>query len=250
MRGLRTATSFLTRVPTGIGEVSDERLGRSVPWFGVVGALVGLVVAGVYIGASAIAPPLLAAALAVAAGVVVTGGFHEDGLADVADALGGSDPESSRRILKDPRLGTYGVLALVLGVAIRIAAVSGLDAWTALAAIPAAHVLARSAAVAPMTSARMSAPGLGASYMGALRRRDAFAGLALGAALAALAVGTWAVVGIVAVMVPAVGISALATRRFGGLSGDVLGAIEQLGEVLLLALAATAVASGWTVWWR
>lgn len=250
MRGLRTATSFLTRVPMGVGEVSDERLARSVPWFPAVGALVGLVVAGVYIGVSAAGPPLLAAALAVAAGVVVTGGFHEDGMADVADALGGRDPEESRRILKDPRLGTYGVLALVLGVVTRIAAVSGLDAWTALAAIPAAHVLARSGALALMISARTPTPGLGASYVGALRRRDAFVGLALGAALAAAAVGAWTVIGVVAVIAPAAGISALAARRFDGLSGDALGAVEQLGEILFLALAAAAVASGWTVWWR
>jgi len=92
VRGLLGAVSFLTRVPTGTGAVQPAEMARFVPWFPLVGALVGAAVGGLYAGASALLPPLVAAAVAVTAGVAVTGAFHEDGLGDTADAfVGGGD---------------------------------------------------------------------------------------------------------------------------------------------------------------
>ena len=149
MRGLRAAVAFLTRVPVGS---ADDDPGRSVPWFPVVGALVGLVVAGLYAGALQLLPALPAAAIAVAAGVLLTGAFHEDGLADTADALGAWEPEEARRILKDPTHGTYGVSALVLVLVTRVGALSALGGWAALAVLPAAHALARAASLSMLTA--------------------------------------------------------------------------------------------------
>ena len=109
------AVSFLTRVPTGTGAVQPAEMARFVPWFPLVGALVGAAVGGLYAGASALLPPLAAAAVAVTAGVAVTGAFHEDGLGDTADAfVGGVDREDTLRILEDPRLGTFGVVGHAL----------------------------------------------------------------------------------------------------------------------------------------
>ena len=110
--GLRGAVTFLTRVPIGYAAVEID-LARSVPFVPVVGALVGLAVAGADIGVGAVLPRLPAAALAVTVGVVLTGALHEDGLADTADALGARDRADVLRILRDPAHGTYGVLALV-----------------------------------------------------------------------------------------------------------------------------------------
>src|SRR5205085_1363493 len=88
VRGLRTAVAFLTRIPVCAGgAVGPADLGRSVPFIPVVGALIGLVVAGVDIGARTILPSFVAAVLAIGAGVVLTGALHEDGLGDTADAL-------------------------------------------------------------------------------------------------------------------------------------------------------------------
>ena len=113
MRGLLGAVSFLTRVPTGTGERRVEELAGFVPWFPVVGAGVGLVIAAIYAASRTLWPPLPAATVAVVAGIGLTGAFHEDGLGDTADALaGGTDRDSTIRILKDPRLGTFGVLAV------------------------------------------------------------------------------------------------------------------------------------------
>ena len=90
------------------------------------------------------ASDLRAAPIAVGIGALVTGAFHEDGLADTADALGSrADREEALRILHDPRLGTFGVLALADTILIRMAAIASMSPVVAFAAIPAAHILSR-----------------------------------------------------------------------------------------------------------
>ena len=152
MKGLLGAVSFLTRVPVGGGIRQPRELAGSVPWFPVVGAGVGLAEAGVYAGARVLLPPLVAATLAVVAVILLTGAFHEDGLGDTADAFaGGTDRDSTVRILKDPRLGTFGVLAVAASLLLRVAAVAALPPAAAVAALPAAGALSRAVAVATMT---------------------------------------------------------------------------------------------------
>ena len=246
MKGLLGAVSFLTRVPVGAGERGAEELAGFVPWFPVVGVGVGLVVGGVYAGGSELVPPLPAAGVAVVAGICLTGAFHEDGLGDTADAFaGGWDRDSTVRILKDPRLGTFGVLAVAASLLLRVVAVAALAPGAALAALPAAHALSRAAAVATMTFLPPAAEtGLGASYALALSRRRALAGTLAGLAIALALLGPPALWAAVAAAVAAFALGRLATRRIGGVSGDVLGAIQQLGEVLTLLVAVAAVPSG------
>ena len=125
-RGFLAGVSFLTRVPVRVA-IGERDIAASVAWFPVVGALVGAVSGAVYLGASQLWPPLVAALLAVGAGIAVTGAFHEDGLGDTADAFGaastGRDPQP---VLKDPRMGTFGVVALVLVIGLRVASVASL----------------------------------------------------------------------------------------------------------------------------
>ena len=195
MKGLLGAVSFLTRVPVGGGVRGAGELARSVPWFPVVGAGVGLAEAGVYAGARMLLPPLVAAGLAVVAGILLTGAFHEDGLGDTADAFaGGTDRDSTVRILKDPRLGTFGVLAVAASLLLRVVAVAALAPGAALAALPAAHALSRAAAVGAMTTFPAAADtGLGASYALALSRRRALTGVAAGLAVALALLGVNAI---------------------------------------------------------
>ena len=171
-------------------------------------------------GSHTLLPPLPAASLAVVAGIGLTGAFHEDGLGDTADAfVGHHDRDDTVRILKDPRLGTFGVLAVAASLLLRAGAVAALTPAAALAALPAAHALSRAAAVATMTVLPAAAEtGLGASYVLALSRWRALTGAAAG----------------------------LATRRIGGVTGDVLGAIQQLAEILVLLVAVAAVTSGFS----
>ena len=97
MRGLLGAVAFLTRVPVPPAVTAGTDLARAVAWFPVVGGGVGLVVGAVTVGAGAVAPPLVAAVLAVGAGLLLTGAFHEDGLADTFDAVGAEIGRASCR---------------------------------------------------------------------------------------------------------------------------------------------------------
>lgn len=249
-RGLRGAVAFLTRIPADRGHGAPE-VARAVPWFPVVGALVGLGVAGIYAAAVVVLPSLAAGILAVGAGVAVTGALHEDGLADVADALGGRSPEEARGIMKDPAHGTYGVVALVVSLVARVAAVGALGPWAALAWVPTAHALSRGAAVGLLAGASEGV-GLGAATAAHLPRRAAAAAFGIGLAVSVLGVGLWAPAAAALVVASRAMLRALAARRFGGVGGDVVGAAQQVGETLVLLLGAAAVAEGWpgAVWWR
>jgi adenosylcobinamide-GDP ribazoletransferase len=247
VNGFLGAVSFLTRVPTGTGPRPAEELARFVPWFPVVGAGVGLAVAAVYAGALQLLPPLPAAAVAVVAGVCLTGAFHEDGLGDTADAFaGGWDRDSTLRILQDPRLGTFGVLAVAASLLLRVAAVAALAPAAALAALPAAHALSRAGAVATMAALPAAGTGLGATSTRSLSHRRALAGAAAGLAVALALLGPAAAWAAAATALAAWLLGRLARRRIGGVTGDVLGTVQQLGEILVLLAAAAAVtAGGW-----
>jgi len=242
VRGLLGAVSFLTRVPTGTGPAQPAEIARSVPWFPLVGALVGVAVGGLYAAASVLLPPLVAAAVAVTAGVAVTGAFHEDGLGDTADAfMGGVDREDTVRILKDPRLGTFGVVAVAASLLLRVVAVAALSPASALTALPAAHALGRAAAVGVMTAFPPAAEtGLGAAYVRALGGRQALLGVASGLVLAGALLGAWALPAAALAGAAALWLGRLARRRIGGVSGDVLGAVQQAGEILTLLVAVAA----------
>lgn len=250
---LRGAVAFLTRVPVTSPATGREQLGASLPWFPVVGAALGVALAVLYAAALVLLPPLVAAALAVGAGIAATGALHEDGLADTADALGaGVGKREALRILKDPTLGTYGIVALVLGVVLRVGALASLGGWSAFAALPAAHALSRSAAAwAAGTIPSATRRGLGAAYATAAGRRQVDGAVAAGVVLAAGALGPWAVPAVVLAALASWGVGALARRRLGGVTGDVLGAVEQAAEVSVLLVAA-AVEATWPplAWWR
>jgi adenosylcobinamide-GDP ribazoletransferase len=251
-RAFKGAVSFLTRIPTGTGTSSPESMATWVPYFPVVGALVGLSGALAYAATAVVWVPIVAASLAVAIEVVITGGFHEDGLGDGADALGASDPEHARRILKDPRLGSFGVLAIALSVILRIGALASLQTWSAIAVLPAAHALARGAAVSILGSAPIAGEGVGATYARALSGRTLVAGAAAAMLIAVVAIGLWAPVAAAVCAVIALWLRRAATRRVGGVTGDVLGAIQQCALVAVLLLGSAVETQGWAplAWWR
>jgi len=137
-----TAVQFLTRIPvqgamSGTMDQYQTALRASVVYFPVVGVLIGIFTAGMYGAFGCFWSPLVAAILCVGLEAWLTGAFHEDALADATDALGGGwTREQVLEILKDSRHGTYGVLALVIGVSLRIALISNCDLTMAFLAIP------------------------------------------------------------------------------------------------------------------
>lgn len=249
MQGFLGALQFLTRVP--VRTASAPSLTRSVPWFPVVGALVGTALGLVILGLGEVVPMPVAAAVTVVLGVLLTGAFHEDGLADVADAFaGGWDREQRFRILADPLHGSYGVAALSGSMLVRIACLAVLTPPVAAAGLLAAHSLGRAAAVGTMTVAPTAKPeGLGADYTRTLRRGPALIGVLAGLAVAALATGWWVGPLALAAAAAAVVVGWLAVRKLGGITGDVLGAVEQVAECLVLVVV-TALAARHQLWWR
>lgn len=236
--GPRTALAFLTRLPGGTHPADSAGLTRSVPWFPVIGLLIGGVGAGVHAGASELVSPLSAAVLAFIVTALATGGFHEDGLADSFDGLaGGWDREQRLAILNDSRHGTFGVLSLVLITLLKVSALAELSGWDAAAALIVAHSLGRAGAVAMMAAFPTAREGLGAAYARELSPLAAVAGASVGvvAAIAAFGVGAPVVIGVVAIGVAVVGFWSMA--KIGGVTGDLLGAGEQVGEALVLLTA-------------
>lgn len=241
---LRLAASFLTRLPLPPGPAHDEgpataeALKRSLRYYPLVGAGLGLLGGLAYWAAAGLdLPPLIAALIALGAIVAATGALHEDGLADLADGLGarGGRPERLAA-MRDSRIGAYGVLALIFSLALRAAALAALaDPAAVLAALVAAHSLSRGLlptlffALAP---ARQD--GLGAAFTRPEIGETAIP-LAIAGAIAWLALGFGpALLALLVAGAGVAGVGAVAAKRLGGYTGDVLGAAQQKAEILVL----------------
>jgi adenosylcobinamide-GDP ribazoletransferase len=246
--GILGAIQFLTRVPVRRDTAADTAV--VVVWFPVVGGLVGAAVGGTAAGLDHAVPAAVAAAVAVLVGVLITGALHEDGLADMADAIaGGSTRERRFEILKDPRHGSYGVAALCGSIVLRVVAVASLGPAAAFGGLVAAHALARGAAVATMGAVPVARPdGLGAEYARSVGAGRALVANVIAIGIGALATGWWVGPLAAGAAVAAAAVAWLAWRALGGITGDVLGAIEQVAECVVLVVV-TGLARHHTVWW-
>ncbi len=240
-----TAVQLLTRLPVPRRHGFAERwVERGVKYFPLTGALVGVVCAAILLATSMLWHGTLPALLTVAAGIAITGGLHEDGFADFFDSMGGVTREARLAIMKDSRLGTYGVLALGAGIGCKIFALAGLPVAIGAAALIPAHAGGRLAAVA-VISTLPYAGGISAAKIKPLGYGIRWTDLAVAAVFGLLPLlllpWTFAVPALAAGAVAA-GTAALAScRLFGGYTGDVLGAVEQIYEIaFLLAAAACA----------
>lgn len=238
------ALAFLTRLPVpATGALSPGALGRSAAFFPAVGVLVGGVLGGTRLLADLVLPAGPATAIALLAAILVTGALHEDGLADTADGLGAhATRERKLEIMRDPRVGVFGAVALVGSLGLAWSLLSGLSGADCLRAAIIAHTLGRWAmpvASALFVPARADGAGrmmivtsgrLVAATVPALAIACVAGGLAAGLAAAGAALLTTAALG------------SYATRKVGGITGDVYGATAKLVELASLA----AVVAVWT----
>jgi adenosylcobinamide-GDP ribazoletransferase len=253
MDGLRTAFAFLTIVPVGTGgsgagatgQGAMREPGRAAAWFPAVGLALGAVLVLVHAAAATVLSPALAAVATVAAWALLTGALHLDGLADCGDGMLVAAPVERRlEIMRDPRLGTFGGVVLVLHLLAKTAAVAVLPVPSVVALLlaPAAArwlLLVVAVAVPPAR-----AGGMGEAFRAAVGRRALVIGAVVPVIVAAA--GGWA--GLAAVLAAGV-VAALggltARRRLGGATGDVLGLVVETAELAILvtypALAALAV---------
>ena len=247
--GPLAALQFLTRIPIRLRHEPDAA--AMVVWFPVAGAVVGALVGGVAAGMGEVTPPLVAAAVAVTVGLLVTGAFHEDGLGDVADAFGGGHTVEQRlEIMKDSRHGTYGVAAMCASIVVRIVALGSMPgAATLFAACVAAHVMARSVAVGLMAAVPLAGhSGLGVDYGRSTSRARGASAVVLGTGITVVAIGWWAGPVLAAGVAASGAVAALARHKIGGISGDVLGACEQVAECLCLVVL-SGLATHHLLWW-
>jgi adenosylcobinamide-GDP ribazoletransferase len=240
---LAAAIAFYTRLPlrpaAAVDGAAVARASWCAPLVGVlIGALAGL---AYWIAWRLNLPPLVSATLAVAAGMLLTGCLHEDGLADTADGLGGgATRERALDIMRDGRIGAYGTCALVICLALRIGAIADLPrAALVVWALVGAHAMAR--AVLPVFMRLVPparADGLSATAGAPSAERAAVAAL-IGIALLWIAFGfKSALIALVLVLIGAAVMGWLARRKIGGQTGDVLGAVEQVSETLVLLVTA------------
>jgi adenosylcobinamide-GDP ribazoletransferase len=244
------ALRFMTIVPVTPSNdaIEPDWLSRCVKYFPIVGIGVGLVSAIILLIANTIWDPMVASLLAVATSIAVTGALHEDGLADTADGLGGGwTVEKRLAIMKDSRIGTYGVIALAFGIALRVGALAELSVWAGAAALIAAHAAARVTPALAMNwlSYAGDTASMKVSYIDAPVTGDElrFALIAAACALVPLAlVSILSVIsGLLLGGILATALAARARKLIGGYTGDVLGAIEQMVEIGFLLGAAAAI---------
>ncbi len=235
LRLLLVAIQYFTRVPmpSWVGH-SAEQLHGTARYFTTVGIFVGGLGALVLWATSLILPGPLPAILSTAATVLLTGAFHEDGLADTFDGLGGgATRERALEIMKDSRIGTYGIAALVLTLLIKISVLNALPVMFAIAALIAGHAFSRACAVTLLFAG---------SYVGnpELSRARAVAqpmgrGEFLFAVLIGIAPLYWcglhAIAGFVSALLILYVLARWFVRRLGGFTGDTLGAAQQLTEI-------------------
>jgi adenosylcobinamide-GDP ribazoletransferase len=226
------AFMLLTRLPVARLSRSEVPPAACVWAYPLVGAVVGGIGAAVFAVAGLGLPPVTAAILAVAATILASGGLHEDGLADTADGFGGGRTAARKlEIMRDSRIGSFGALALMLSLALRITAVASLARpGPAALALIMAGAFGRGAMLLPLWRLRPARPdGLGAALAMTSPRRLGI-GLAITAAFALPAP-----IVLVAALVAGPVMTTLARRHIGGYTGDVLGATEQLAECAVLA---------------
>jgi adenosylcobinamide-GDP ribazoletransferase len=209
-----------------------------------VGLIVGAISAGVMLAAADVWTGVLPILIAITLGILATGAFHEDGLADTADGLGGGQDAAHRMaIMKDSRIGTYGVLALVACLALKVAALGAFEVPHAALLLFVAHGLGRGAAVIAMSALPY------ASDPDAAKSKPAPVGVTTGECVLGIILGAWpvlllpihqAMAGIALGGVFAAALALTSRKLIGGYTGDVLGGTEQVFEVGFL-LGAAAV---------
>jgi len=239
---LAAAFSLLTRLPVPTHAAPAPRAAWAWP---VAGAAIGALAALATSAALALSLPAgPAAAIALITAALLTGGLHEDGLADTADGLmGGQTRERRLEIMKDSRIGSYGTLALLLITLIRWSALTTLIAaglhWPALIAAGALSRAPMAVLIATLPNAR----GTGLSHLTGKPPRSAMlVALAIAAAVALLATGPALLPMALAAAATTALLARAAVKRIGGQTGDILGASQQLAEAAALSLAAAHLA--------
>jgi adenosylcobinamide-GDP ribazoletransferase len=238
--GLLVAARYLTIAPLPGGAADDpEAVGRAGPWFPVVGLAIGAAVSLVHLALARWLPGLLATVVALLLWKVASGGLHLDGLADCLDGLAGPTPEQRLAIMRDSRIGAFGVIGLVFLLLLEAAALDEVaphERWRVLLAAP---VVGRALpALVALAYPAARPDGAGAAFRAGLPPSAPLLTLTVAVLVAGPALGPSGVVGVVVAVGSAVAVGRFMTSRLGGVTGDVHGAVVEVGELVAVMVPA------------
>lgn len=237
---LLLALSFMTRLPLQHGEVAPEALEACRRYFSVAGAVIGAVMAVVFTVAASGLPSYVAVMLALVAGLLLTGGLHEDGLADTLDGIGGGwTPVEKLSIMKDSRLGSYGGVGLVASMGLRAALLIGIAQSGGWAGVCMALVLGHSASRAAPLWVMVQLPyarvddSRVAALSHAVPPRDVAVATLVPLLLGLCLIG-WITTAVSLLVMAATvwGAGRWLRAQLGGYTGDTLGAVQQCAELI------------------
>ena len=246
------AVGFFTRIPVpSVNDFKESELNKSVKYFPLIGCIVGLIGLAAYYIAGHIFPHTVAVLISMAATIFVTGAFHEDGLADSADGLGGGwQREQVLTIMQDSRLGTYGAVALFFALMAKFQLLNSMHTDTVIMILICAHALSRLSAVwmmvaLPYAKADINSNSKAKPLATEISRCDCWLANLFGLLplfallwLIQTTIQNWQItLGYVFFLVAAIGAGwfwwlALLKRKLGGYTGDTLGAIQQISEIM------------------
>jgi adenosylcobinamide-GDP ribazoletransferase len=247
---LLTAVRFLTIVPVPFGRAqSRDVVGQSQAYFPLVGLGLGLALVAVDQGLGRVLPDAPRAWLVVLTLTALSGGMHLDGLADSADGLlgaSGRSPKERLAIMRDARVGAYGVIALIAVLFLKWSALLSLSHGLRAEALLLAPCLGRATIVVDAWAFPYARPaGLGLAVHQAAGRRPLAVAGAVALAVAGALLGLGGLVVAVTVIATALAAGAWAARRLGGVTGDVHGALVEVSEGVTLLLVAGGAERGW-----
>lgn len=236
LRHFFVAQAFFTRVPVPrwVGYEPDD-LDRAAAFFPLIGLLVGVVVAAVWWLAAQVFPPRVAVLLSMAAGLLLTGAFHEDGLADAVDGFGGGyTRDDVLRIMQDSRIGSFGALALIIALGLKLELLSTLPAPLLPGVLVVAHGCSRWLSISLLLDLDYARPQGKSKALATRMGASAFVFASLCGVLPLLLLDWQA--GLLCLLLLAGGrqlFAAWLRRRIGGYSGDALGMAQQLAELVI-----------------
>ena len=241
MTGFFLAWQFLTVLPGGIkdAEIGPRDLGRSAAYYPVVGLILGMILWGAYWLLSHAFPRTLCDGLTILLLVILTGALHLDGLADTLDGLAAGKSAAERlQIMRDHRVGTFGAVGLVLILGIKFLVLNSLPEEILGKALLVALVLSRWSMVQLIYRAPYARPegGLGKIFKENVQKREMILATAFSLIVAVFLFRFWGALLWLAVGFSALGIQVFFKRKIGGITGDVLGAANEVHEVLALLL--------------
>jgi len=245
------ALTFLTRIPLRSSTVhTPEVMAACCRYYPLVGLIVGALMAAVFAGTHLQLPSTPSVVITLIAGVLLTGAFHEDGLADTCDGLGGGwNREDALRIMKDSRVGSYALIGVTLTIALKISLLAALPA----AQIPVALILAHTLSRVLATSYLLNYPYV---QLAEHSKVGTYAQASISGAVFLLIVATcllltawlldlrYALLCLGALTVIRLLFGRYLLRRLGGITGDCLGAAQQIGEVLIYIVIVATLPAG------